>query len=150
MNLYIKCFAVHMQCACMYACIFMLQLSHLCPVGAPFSWQLCLFTVTPFIFDFMLLVFHRRQVNWTHSREKVLESAYFPKIKFDFWLIPLCQCSENESEVAQSCLTLCDPMDCNLPGNLVHGIFQARVLEWVAVSFSRGSSRPRCQCSRNR
>ena len=40
------------------------------------------------------------------------------------------------SEVAQSCLTLCDPMDCSLPGSSVHGIFQARVLGWVAISFS--------------
>ena len=48
-----------------------------------------------------------------------------------------------ESEVAQSCLTLSDPMDCSLPGSSVHGIFQTRVLEWVAISFSRGSSRPR-------
>ena len=39
-------------------------------------------------------------------------------------------------EVAQSCPTLCDPMDCSLPGFSVHGIFQARVLEWVAISFS--------------
>ena len=44
---------------------------------------------------------------------------------------------------AQSCLTLCDPMDCSLPGFSVHEIFQARVLEWVAISFSRGSSWPR-------
>ena len=43
-----------------------------------------------------------------------------------------------ESEVVQSCPTLCDPMDCSLPGSSVHGIFQARVLEWVAFSFSRG------------
>ena len=50
---------------------------------------------------------------------------------------------ESESEVAQSCPTLCDPMDCSLSGSSVHGIFQARVLEWVAISFSRGSSRPR-------
>ena len=50
---------------------------------------------------------------------------------------------ESESEVAQSCLTLCDPMDCTLPGFSIHGIFQARVLEWVAISFSRGSSQPR-------
>ena len=49
---------------------------------------------------------------------------------------------ESKSEVAQSCLTLCDPMDCSLPGSSIHGIFQARVLEWVAISFSRGSSRP--------
>ena len=48
-----------------------------------------------------------------------------------------------ETEVAQSCPTLCDPMDCSLPGFSVRGIFQATVLEWVAISFSRGSSRPR-------
>ena len=41
------------------------------------------------------------------------------------------------SEVAQSCPTLCDPMDCSLPGSSVHGIFQAVVLEWIAISFSR-------------
>ena len=49
---------------------------------------------------------------------------------------------QSESEVTQSCPTLCDPMDCSLPRSSVHGIFQARVLEWVAISFSRGSSRP--------
>ena len=43
--------------------------------------------------------------------------------------------------VAQSCMTLCNCMDCNLPGSSVHGIFQTRILEWVAISFSRGSSR---------
>ena len=48
-----------------------------------------------------------------------------------------------ESEVAQSCLTLCDPMDSSPPGSSVHGIFQAWILEWVAISFSRGSSWPR-------
>ena len=47
------------------------------------------------------------------------------------------------SEVAQPCLTVCFPMDCSLPGSSVHGIFQARVLEWVAIYFSRGSSQPR-------
>ena len=51
------------------------------------------------------------------------------------------KCSlKSESEVAQSCPALCDPMDCSLPGSSLHGIFQARVLEWVAISFSRGSS----------
>ena len=45
--------------------------------------------------------------------------------------------------VAQSCPTLCDPMDCNPPGSSVYEIFQARILEWVAISFSRGSSQPR-------
>ena len=47
---------------------------------------------------------------------------------------------ESESEVAQSCLTLCNTMDCSLSGFSIHGILQARVLEWVAVSFSSGSS----------
>ena len=51
--------------------------------------------------------------------------------------------SESESEVTQSCPTLCDPRDCSPPGSSVHGIFQARILEWAAISFSRGSSRPR-------
>ena len=50
---------------------------------------------------------------------------------------------ECRSEVAQSCPTLRHPIDCSLPGFSVHGIFQARVLEWVVISFSRGSSRPR-------
>ena len=48
--------------------------------------------------------------------------------------------SESESEVAQSCPTRCDPMDCSPPSSSVHGILQARVLEWGAISFSRGSS----------
>ena len=43
---------------------------------------------------------------------------------------------KSESEVAQLCPTLSDPMDCSLPGSSVHGIFQARVLEWVAIAFS--------------
>ena len=43
---------------------------------------------------------------------------------------------KSESEVAQSCPTLSDPLDCSLPGSSVHGIFQARVLEWVAIAFS--------------
>ena len=49
------------------------------------------------------------------------------------------------SEVAQSCPTLCDPMDCSLQGSSIHGIFKARVPEWGAISFSRWSSQPRGQ-----
>ena len=44
--------------------------------------------------------------------------------------------SESESEVAQSCLTLSDPMDCSQPGSSIHGILQAKVLEWGAIAFS--------------
>ena len=55
-------------------------------------------------------------------------SLFFPPFK------------ESERVVAQSCLTLWDPMDHGLPGSWVHGIFQARVLEWITISFSRESS----------
>jgi len=72
----------------------------------------------------------------------------------------LCQCGKNEKKktylfcirgvsvqvkvlVAQSCPTLCDPVDCSPPGSSVHGILQARILEWAAISFSRRPSRPR-------
>ena len=47
-----------------------------------------------------------------------------------------CMNVKSESEVIQSCLPLSDPMDCSLPGSSVHEIFQARVLEWVAIAFS--------------
>ena len=50
---------------------------------------------------------------------------------------------QSESEVAQLCSTLCDPMGCNPPGSSVSGVLQARILEWVAICFSRGSSQPR-------
>ena len=61
------------------------------------------------------------------------------------WLCGSQQTVENSefSSVAQSCPTLCDPMDCILPGFSVHGILQARILEWVTISFSRRSSPPR-------
>ena len=45
---------------------------------------------------------------------------------------------KSESEVTQLCLILCDPKDCSLPGSSIHGIFQARALEWVAIAFSKG------------
>ena len=54
------------------------------------------------------------------------------------YFLPICGV-----EVTQSCPTLCDPMDCSLPGSSVHGISQARTLEWVVIPFSRSSSLPR-------
>ena len=50
-----------------------------------------------------------------------------------------CMKVKSESEVAQSCPTFRDTMDCSLPGSSVHGILQVRVLEWVAIAFSRAS-----------
>ena len=62
----------------------------------------------------------------------VISWFWIPSIHFHF---NLC--------CAQSCLTLCNPMDCSPPGFFVHGIFQARILEWVAISYSGGSFQPR-------
>ena len=76
----------------------------------------------------------------------IIEKAREFQKNIYFWFIDYAKafdCVESESEVTQSCLTLCDPIDCSLPGSSIHWIFQARVLEWVAISFSRGSSWPR-------
>ena len=51
---------------------------------------------------------------------------------------------------AKSCTTVCDPMDCSPPGSSVHGILQARILEWVAISFSSGPSQPRSPAIQNK
>ena len=91
---------------------------------------------------------------WTHkgkSAEKTIAGIFsltwFTKFSWpdkQFPHVELCWKEKVKwSEVAQSCPTLCDPMDCSLPGSSVHGIFQARVLEWIAFSFSSRSSRPR-------
>ena len=53
--------------------------------------------------------------------------------------------TKSKATCAQLCPTLCDPKDCSLPGSTVHGISQAGIVEWVAISFSRGSPRPRDQ-----
>ena len=87
---------------------------------------------------------------WCHCLEKhylsIFSSCFFyfrwKDKSISFYFI-FARSRISESEVAQSCPTLCDPMDCSLPGSSVHGILQARILEWVAISFSRGSSWPR-------
>ena len=56
------------------------------------------------------------------------------------WVVRLAPFSCAPHVHAQSCPTLCDPMDCSPPGSSVHGIFPARILEWLPISFSRGSS----------
>ena len=79
---------------------------------------------------------HQAPLSLGFSRQEFWSGLPFPS--------PVCE-SEKGKEVVQSCPTLSDPMDCSLPGSSVHGIFQARVLEWVAMPSSRGSSRPRDQ-----
>ena len=84
-------------------------------------------------------MFPRYSLHWSHP---VLPPCTLPRVrKSVFYVyIPL-----KSSEVAQLYPTFCDPMDYSLPGSSVHGIFQARILEWVAMPFSRGSSQPRDQ-----
>ena len=81
---------------------------------------------------------------WTASSQAPLSMGFSRQKYWSGWLyLPPDFLYREESEVAQSCPTLCDPMDCSLPGSSIHGIFQARILEWVAISFYRRSSRPR-------
>ena len=75
----------------------------------------------------------------------IINQLYFKKINVKEHtvksvLVTFCHC---KSEVAQSCLALCDPMDYSLLGSSIYGTFQARILEWVGISFSRISSQPR-------
>ena len=66
------------------------------------------------------------------------------RVIIDFMVDVPCLCMRVFS-VTQLCPTLCNPLYCSLPGSAVHGILQARMLEWVAIPFSRGSSQPRDQ-----
>ena len=72
-----------------------------------------------------------REMEWSQKKHKSSCEHFFP--------------SESESEVAQLCPTLCYPVDCSPPGSSIHRILQARILERVAISFSRGSSWSRNQ-----
>ena len=76
------------------------------------------------------------------TKVRLVKAMVFPVVMYgcESWAIKK---AESESKVAQSCSTLLDPIDCSLPGSSAYGIFQARVLESVAIFFSRGSSQPR-------
>ena len=79
----------------------------------------------------------------------IFHSTFYIYLLFFFFLLLLrdsfCFSAElcMHAKSLPSCTTLCIYMDCSLPGSSVHGILQARILEWVAISFSRGSSQPR-------
>ena len=100
------------------------------------------------IFCFQILVFHIFPFSLRQQNKSSLDSCTEVQAFLRAGILPqlifakntCCMKVKSESEVAQSCPTLCDPMDCSLPGSSLHGILQARVLEWVAISFSRGSS----------
>ena len=101
---------------------------------------------------FIVLFFFYEWQFWTYTKVwrivwetpysvTCLQSQSPPSQSCFISLSPLshCMCTK----LLQSCLTLCDPMDCSLPHSSVHGILQARILEWVAMSSSRGRSWPR-------
>ena len=74
------------------------------------------------------------------SCSRSIETDYSPNLVHELWFATPCACLHAES--LQSCLTLCDPMDYSPPGSSTHGILQARILEWVAMPSSVGSSPP--------
>ena len=103
------------------------------------NWRsLCgIFILVPLLLDLHL----RHIAGWPvcgHLMFTKVEIKYL-ECWFFLWILN----STKWSAVAQSCPSLCDPMDCSLAGSSVHGIFQAIVLEWIVISFSRGSSWPR-------
>ena len=94
------------------------------------------------VFCFLLLPFSMRAFKCIpeQSMWKSLDTA---SIIYMNVMSENCSLIDIESEVARSCPTLCDPVDGSLPSSSVHRILKARVLEWVAISFSKGSSQPR-------
>ena len=87
----------------------------------------------------------KRSKNWPHdlSPKLIHASANVASSLIRFTNISTFICPCVHAKSLQSCLTLCDPMNCSLPGSSVHRILQARILEWVAVPSSRGSSQTR-------
>ena len=124
-------------------------------IGFPFCWVnsrsrtggshgKCMFIIIIFQFFSISTKKAYQNFNWictdpiAHFRENV------PSCSIDKHGVPHYSTGiYNTVLVAQSCPTLCDPMDSGPPGSSVHGTFQARILEWVAIPFSRGSSQPR-------
>ena len=78
----------------------------------------------------------------TYMQSTSWETLGWRKHKLEWRLLEV---KWSEVKWSQSCPTLCDPMDCSLPGSSVHGILQARILEWASIPFSRGSSQPRAR-----
>ena len=100
------------------------------PPGKPITQNILAFT---FVY----------KTKWVHMNEGYFQNIFFHVTKEKSNTCNLLFINTMKVEVSQSCLTLCNPMDCSPPGYSVRGILQSRILEWVTVSFSRGSSQPR-------
>ena len=98
------------------------------------------------ILDFVGCVVCVTVTQLCHCRAKAaIDNIYLLTLKFQFILV--FKSEKVKVLVTQFCPALCDPMGCSLSGYSVHGVSQARILEWVAISFSMGSSRPRSSAS---
>ena len=120
--------------------IFLFLLSHslFACVHIPFWFTYCVFMYISLYCPLKWLLWMLR-----HNVITFFLGVITSQVWMNYRNLPYCYGWKSESEVPQLCPTLCNPMDCNLPGSTLHGILQARVLEWVAISFSRGSSWPR-------
>ena len=92
--------------------------------------------------------FHSKVFTQENWKLKILHMYVHSSILHKSWKVETTQISINwwrrtKCVFSQSCLTLCNPMNCSPPGLSVHGIFQARILEWIAIPYSRGISQPR-------
>ena len=96
-------------------------------------------------------IFQARVLEWgAIAFSNLVKIPLFPKLIFRFYTVPIRIPADVFVEIdvcvhSQSCPALCNPMDCNLPGSSVHGILQARILEWGAMPSFRGSLGPRNQ-----
>ena len=120
-------------------------------------WVVCVCVSVAVFFGFVFCIFPKWSVLLKQQRELKLmnwDCCYhpmFPRHKIFENKVSVFYSARNEvwtgsrrgGFVAQSCPILCDPMDCSSLGSSVHGILQARILEWVTIPFSRGSSQPR-------
>ena len=102
------------------------------PVAQPETWDLSLCLFSPAGVPSSYILSGLKEHTFCRSESRLTR------------LVPLLgglsKSSKSKVLVAQSCLTLCDPMDCRPPGSSVHRILQTRILEWGAISFSKGSS----------
>ena len=93
--------------------------------------------------EFGKVTYTRPYLKWITCEDLLYHTGNSAQSCVPDWIGGGLRKNESGSEVAQSFPTLCDPTDCSPPGFSIHGILQARILEWVAIPFSRGSSRPR-------
>ena len=126
---------------------------YLCPFSGTFQLRFSIVKVKKYLYNLIYISYRRHLLLLLLLSRSVVSDSVRPHRRQPTrllcpWDSPgknagvgchfLLQCTKvkSEIEVAQLCLTLSDPMDCSLPGSSVHGIFKARVLEWVAIAFS--------------